>query len=499
LTAFLPINCPDQSTTTFIVYLFLLLACAVVAGEIAAHLGQLALVGQLLVGVALGPTLLGPYIHLTCLSPELGAIQSLAIIFILFMAGLEIDADKVFRMGWKTLGLGLAVFVIPFFATLGTLRWVFPGYDLSTELFLGLTLSITGLPVMGVMMVEFNLVNTKMGNLLMNAALINELTAVTIFAILIQVETSPRSDVFSVSYAVLSVLSFIIAMFLIALLLAYLRRTHRWENITQGFNRFWRSKQGNFAVLMVVVMGVTLFSQLVGLTYIVGAFFAGLLVSRASISGKERQSISRVFDTITWGFFIPLFFVFVGIQMDLHLLWPIIIPFLVVTAVAIAVKVITGTGIAKARGWSTPDSLAIGNLLSSRGAVALALAVVLYSLNPPLINTTMFTIIVTVGLLSSIVAPIAALYSWLSTPSSKEELLARMPALRHEATVAGQLRPPIDWEDIYPQDGLQGLKQWLSESRGNWETSESRKREQRLSGKGQDEEQESFRRPPPGD
>jgi Kef-type K+ transport system membrane component KefB len=92
---------PD-TTTNFLVDLFVLFAGSVLAGEVAVRLGQAALVGQLLVGVVLGPTLMGPYLGLTSLTPELSAIQFLATVFILFMAGLEVVPEDIARMGLPT-------------------------------------------------------------------------------------------------------------------------------------------------------------------------------------------------------------------------------------------------------------------------------------------------------------------------------------------------------------------------------------------------------------
>ena len=108
-------------TTQFIVDLFLLLGSAVLAGEVATHFKQPAMVGQLLVGILLGPTLLGPFIGLNptsssapALSPQLGTMQVLATVFILFMAGLEVSPEDIFTMELSTVILGLSVLFIPF-------------------------------------------------------------------------------------------------------------------------------------------------------------------------------------------------------------------------------------------------------------------------------------------------------------------------------------------------------------------------------------------------
>ncbi|MCI4323793.1 MAG: cation:proton antiporter, partial [Thermoplasmata archaeon] len=103
--------------TEFLISLFLLLACALLAGEVALRLGQVGMVGQLIVGVLLGPTLLGPYIGLSTVSPQLSAIQFLATFFLLFMAGLELGPEQVYGMPLSTFLLGLCIFAVPFILT----------------------------------------------------------------------------------------------------------------------------------------------------------------------------------------------------------------------------------------------------------------------------------------------------------------------------------------------------------------------------------------------
>src|SRR5580658_1797198 len=211
------------TTTTFIVDLTLLLAASVVAGEIANRLGQAALVGQLLVGVILGPTLFGQPNLLgqwtgffatgssltSSLPAELTGIQTLATVFILFLAGLDIVPEQVYKMGWKTASFGIMVFSIPFAATAVAAYFFFPGFSINTDLFIALALSITALPVMGIMLLEFGLLHSRLGRLLMNTALVNELVAVSVFAILLELHTSGTSGILAIAVAAVSVGLFI--------------------------------------------------------------------------------------------------------------------------------------------------------------------------------------------------------------------------------------------------------------------------------------------------
>lgn len=435
------------SQTTFIVDLFLLLAGSLLAGELASRLGQPALVGQLLVGVVLGPTILGQYLGLTSLPAEFSSLQFLATVFILFLAGLEIVPEEIYRMGVLTAVTGVLIFAVPFSGLFLLTTALYPGVSVLKALFIALTLSITALPVMGIMLVQFGLLNQPIGKFLMNAALINELTAVTVFAILLELFSGHSSGATAIGLAVGALAAFLVVMIGIYLLIRFLQRTRVWGEVRTRFARDWRSKGAGFALLMVLVVGASLFSQFLGLTFVVGAFYAGLLVTRETAGVTTHRSISTVFDTISWAFFIPLFFAFVGLQMNLRLLGSVnvILVFAALLVAAVGLKVLVGDLAGRLRGLSSVDARAVGFMVSSRGAVELAMAVIL--LQDQVFSVQLFTIVAGVGLATTIIAPIGALRAWQSTAQSKAELLHRVPSLQ---TLPGHRRiraPPLEWGD----------------------------------------------------
>jgi Kef-type K+ transport system membrane component KefB len=442
------------NSTSFIVDIFILLSAAVIAGEVANRLGQAALVGQLIVGVILGPTLLGPYIGLTSLSQGLTAIQVLATVFILFMAGLDIVPEQIYRMGFSTVAMGIAVFAVPFAALAVLAALLFGGAGTMTPLFIGLTLSITALPVMGILLVEFGLAKTRMGNLLISTALVNELTAVTVFAVLLQLQGGSHSDLVAIAIAALSVGVFISVMLSIHMFLRALRGTSWWENARQRISDNWRSKEAGFAILMIAMIGASLFSQYMGLTFVVGAFYAGILVTQETAGPKAHEEASKVFDAMTWGFFIPLFFAFVGVEMNLRLLntpW-IITVFAVLLVAAVATKVGTGFYVARFFKWPRVDALAIGNLVNSRGAVELAMAVIL--LQDGVFNAQIFTIVAGIGLLTTFMAPIGTNWVWRSHARRTALLEARAERLRVRPYGPAPLYQPTLSFGIIQQGGL---------------------------------------------
>lgn len=398
-----------DATTLFIVGLFLLIACAVIVGEALSRLGMLPLVGQLTVGIVFGPTLLGPILGLNGLSSAFQGIQILATFFILMLAGLSVTPDQIRATGAGSALLGIAIFAVPFVAGTAVVHLAYPGLSLLTDLFVSLTVSLTALPVLGVMLREFDLLGKPFGTYLLNAALVNELVAVTTFAVLLKVRSGSGALWLDVGIAVASVGVFLSTVLAVHMALRALRASRGWQRAATSFVRTWRSREAGFALLMIAALGSALYSQFLGLTFLVGAFYAGLLVTPESAGRAPYRSIMAVFDTITWGFFIPLFFALVGLSMNLRLIGtsvPELAAFVALCAFALISKLVVGGAITRGLGWTRSESIGAGFLLASRGAVELAMAVLLLSLG--VFTPTLFTIVAGVGLVTTFLSPVGA-------------------------------------------------------------------------------------------
>ncbi|MCI4360180.1 MAG: cation:proton antiporter [Thermoplasmata archaeon] len=426
-----------QPQEAFIIALVILLGCALLAGEIAIRLGQLPLVGQLVVGVILGPTLLGPTVGLNSVSPELGAIQFLATFLLLFMAGLEVDPADIFHIPLHTLLLGLLLFFIPFGLTLVVTVAIYPNLGLILAMFIATTLSITALPIMAVMVREFGMADRQFGKVVLVAALVNELAAITVFAVLLQIHSAgDQLSLTSVLEALGSTAVFLVVVFGAYELLRRLRVRRSARGSPANMLSYLRSREAGFALLMVVSLGAALFSDFLGLTFVIGAFYAGILVTPSAAGPDANKGVQSALNVIMWGFFIPLFFAITGSQTNLRLLAGTValVAFFALLLVAMVSKIGVGAGFTRLTGWSLPDSFALGFMVNSRGAVGSAMAVILYADN--IISVFWFTIIVAVGLVCTMVAPIGAVSAWRSEPGSRADLLVRMPSLAGPAPPA---------------------------------------------------------------
>jgi Kef-type K+ transport system membrane component KefB len=394
--------------------IFLLLGLSVLAGELASRLGHVALVGQVVVGIILGPTLLGPYLGLSlstgALASPLTGIQTIAVFFILFMAGLEVVPEDIWTTGGVTATLGILVFLVPFLLGAWLLPLLLPGPALpsTTYLFASLTLSITALPVMAVILIELDLLRSRLGAMVMGAAVVNELSAMTVFAILLEVRSGGGS-VGGIATAVLGVALFILTILAVHQILKVARARPGWAKLQARLSGPLRKREVWFALLMVGAISCALYSEFLGLTYLIGAFYAGLLVTRESAGPVARRDIGRVLNTMTWGFFIPLFFAFVGLNMNLTTLltpsWEL--AFLGVLGIACATKLLVGAAIPAAFGWDRRSSGAVASLVNGRGAVELAIATILLGMG--VFSPQLFTLVAAVGLVTTILAPLGAM------------------------------------------------------------------------------------------
>ncbi len=428
-----------DATTLFIVGLFLLLACAVFVGELVGRLGVLPLVGQFAVGLIFGPTLFGPILGLSGLNAEFQGVQVLATFFVLLAAGLTVTPEQLRNTGAASAALGGAVFVGPFAAGIVVIHALYPTLPLLTVLFVSVTISISALPVLGIMLQELGLLPGRFGTFLLNGALVNEFAAVTAYAILLRVRDGSGHVTLDVSVAVAAVALFVATILVAERVLRHVRNSSFWTaRRSSGTGFTWRSREAGFAVLVVAALASALYSQFLGLTFVIGAFYAGLLISPEIVGRPSYRAITQVFDTITWGFFIPLFCALAGLGMNLRLVGnslDAVLAFAALCVFAFGIKVAFGGVVTSRLGWGSRESWGAGLLLASRGAVEIAMALVLLSIG--VFTVQLFTIVAGVAIVTTFVSPVLARPMLASVP----RLRSRPPAADSRYAVS-VWRPP---------------------------------------------------------
>src|SRR3972149_11271821 len=164
--------------------IIVILASARILGQVFRRMKQPALVGEILAGMILGPTLFG-IVHT---DESLNVLGSIAVFFLMLVAGLEMDIREIKKASKSAVIISLIAFTVPFL----TGSQVASLFGLSTvqSIFMGLLLSITALPVSAMILMEFGILKSKIGNTVIAAAAINDIIAIVILGIVIQLSAT---------------------------------------------------------------------------------------------------------------------------------------------------------------------------------------------------------------------------------------------------------------------------------------------------------------------
>jgi Kef-type K+ transport system membrane component KefB len=391
------------ATEQLFVSIVIILVAARVLGEIFQRAKQPPLVGELLAGVVIGPSILG----LVFPSPDLEVLSNLAVFFLMFLAGLEMDPKEIRKAGRSAIVISLIAFFIPLLA--GTTVALLFGLPMVQALFMGLLLSITAVPVSAIVLMQFGILNSRLGNTVMTAAIINDILSLIVLSIILQIHAAEGAgaqvDFDSVGWSGAKIAAFLGGIFILDILF---RKTAGWlpRTVEPFFKKYLQTKEAAFGILLITTIAISLIAQDIGLHFIIGTFFSGLVVYKEMIG---RQNFSRVYgiiSAITFGFFAPIFFALIGIEFNVQSLLNAIPLFIALLGVAVATKIAAGYVGAKMVGFNQEISLAIGFLMNGRGMVELVIASIGFAAG--VIDLTLFSIAVAIGLITSILAPVTS-------------------------------------------------------------------------------------------
>ena len=390
-----------MATEQLFVSIVIILVAARILGEVFQRIGQPPLVGELLAGLIIGPSVLG----LVLPNPDLQVLSNLAVFFLMFLAGLEMDAREIRRAGRSAIVISIVAFFIPLLS--GMYTSLLFGLTTVQSLFMGLLLSITAVPVSAMVLMQFGILNSRLGSTVITAAVVNDIMSLIVLSIILQVaEDGPGGQINFGDLVVsgINMAAFLGGIFVFDILF---RKTAGWlQRKVEPFFKKLQTKEAAFGVLLITTIAISLIAQDIGLHFLIGTFFSGLIVYKGMIG---RQNFNKVYGTIsaiTFGFFAPIFFTLIGIEFNVQSLLNAIPLFLALLGVAIVTKVMAGYVGAKIVGFSRELSLAIGFLMNGRGMVELVIAAIGFAAG--VIDMTLFSIAVAIGLITSILAPITS-------------------------------------------------------------------------------------------
>ena len=384
---------------TFFVNIIIMLISALALGEVFKRLKLPALVGHLLAGVIIGPSLL----NIVQPDESLETIVNLSIFFLMFLAGLELHPEEIRRAGKNAIILSVLAFIIPFAS--GVAVSDFLGLSMLASLFIGLTLAITAVPVSAVVLMEFGLLKSKMGSTIMTAGIVDDILSLITLAIIIQLAQNGEDLEFGeLGFSMFKIVAFLGGIFLFIFIL---KKTKHWlpHKFSPLFAKL-QTREAGFGILLISAFGLSLIAEGVGLHFVIGTFFAGLIVYKEIIGKENFERVNSVFSAITFGLLSPIFFAFIGIEFYAQSIVDSLPLFMILLAVAVAGKIGGGFIGGKIAGFSNSESTVIGYLVNSRGMVELVIATIGFELG--IIDKTLFTVIVAVGFITTIMSPIMA-------------------------------------------------------------------------------------------
>ncbi|MEX0700868.1 MAG: cation:proton antiporter [Planctomycetales bacterium] len=392
-----------HDVAVMLVSLGALLAVARVLGEIAQWLHQPAVVGEILAGILLGPTVFG------ALAPEwqgalfpssgpvalvLGGLTTLAITLFLLVAGMEVDLSTAWKQGTTALKVAVVGMAVPFaigFAAAWTVpraMGVHAGADpLIFSLFFATALSISALPVIAKTLMDLNLYRSDLGMVIVSAAVINDLVGWLVFAIILGMLGPGAGQEARIAVTIVLTLAFAATM-----LTAGRWLLHRALPYVQAHTR-WPGGVLSFA-LALALFGAAC-TEWIGIHAIFGAFLVGVAIGDSS---HLREQTRMTIDSFVSFFFAPLFFASIGLRVDFATSFDATLV-LTILVVACAGKLL-GCGLGAAwGGMSRRDAWAVGFGMNARGAMEIILG--LLALEAGMIRERLFVALVLMALVTS--------------------------------------------------------------------------------------------------
>lgn len=384
-----------------------MLGCALLFGQFMRKLNQPSVLGELIGGILIGPTVLGvlaPGIY-TVLFPanpsivqERDILLKVGMLFFLFSAGLEVNLTQIKQRKWKIILISAFGFLIPFFIGYGAVL-LLPSYwdpsgtgdPLTLALFIGTALSISALPVITRILIDLRLLDQEVGIVVISSATIDDLIGWSLFAIII--------SSFSASHSDRNIFTIMVGVIVFAILIIGIGR---WvgQPVIRWTHKTLARPSGLISLLAIYILFAAATAEAIGIHAIFGAFIVGVSLNAAFKQNGETRT-QEIIHQFVISFFAPLYFVSIGLKanflanFDLHLV-------ILVIAIATIGKVAGASLGALISGIALRDAFAIGFGLNARGAIEMILATV--ALEHQLIDQRVFVALVTMALVTSLLS-----------------------------------------------------------------------------------------------
>lgn len=354
--------------------LLILLATARLFSEAARRMKIPSLAGEMTAGIVLGLV----FANYSETFPELANIQEnevfhaiteFGMFFLMLYAGIELHYKSLKKASGNAIWVAIGGMILPLGLGMGLGWFTLPDSNLKSAqvFFIGVALAITAVPVAIKVLMDLNKLQSKPGQAIVSAAVIDDVISLLLLALL----TSFMKTGELPNLKGLGILSAKISLFFVSTVSIGL---YILPYIAKKWLRKMRVAESEMSFLLVVALGFSVLAEVLGMHFILGAFVAGLFFAKRVVKKDIYDDVKNKVQAITSGFLAPIFFASIGLSLDLSAF--VNIPLFVIGLILIAsLGKILGAGIpAKLTGLSTKDSLIVGNAMNARGAVELIIA-----------------------------------------------------------------------------------------------------------------------------
>nr|MBP8023670.1 cation:proton antiporter [Paludibacter sp.] len=385
-----------------------------VFGFLFVKIGQPTVIGEILAGIVLGPSLLGyffPEAYSFLFTPDslsnIYILSEIGLVLFMFVIGMELDLSALKNKMGTTFVISQASIVIPYFMGMWLAYYLYEEFAagqtdfISFALFIGISMSITAFPVLARIVQEKGLTKSHLGTISIASAAFNDVTAWCVLAAVIAISKtgSLYSSLFNIGLAVAYIL---VMMFLVK---PFLKRIGEIYKNSEVVNK------SVFAFFLLVLIISAYITQLIGIHALFGAFLAGVIMP--PLPSFRKLIVDKVED-VSLTLLLPLFFVYTGLRTEIGLLntpylWWIAFIFIVVAVVG---KFIGSAFSAKVLGETWKDSLSIGILMNTRGLMELIVLNIGYEMG--ILPPPIFVMLVIMALVTTFMTtPILSLINFL--------------------------------------------------------------------------------------
>jgi Kef-type K+ transport system membrane component KefB len=382
----------EEFLTTIEFQICLLLFVALAGYIIAAKINQSAIIWEILIGIAIGPSLLG----LITYTDSVRSFAQIGAVVLLFVIGLEFNIKDVFNIKYGIIALfGV---IVPWVG--GYFLAIFYGFNFISSVFVGTALTATSIAITANVLRELGKLQTEAAKAIIGAAVIDDILGLLVLSISMQV----ARNTFSVEPIIITII--LAALFMI--LGAFIGRRYITKLLEKLDNTkiIGRFPEIVFIFAITIAFLYAMIAEGIGLSAIVGSFLAGIALSGCSIKrGKNFKEGADYLQII----FASIFFVSLGILADFHKLTIAIIGFLIALTILAFLSKIIGCYIGARIGRMTHrNSMAVGMGMAPRGEVAMIVALI--GLNMGFLGQDIYVSLILMSLLTTIFVPIILRY-----------------------------------------------------------------------------------------